>query len=96
MTPEKKAKLDEIIYRFSGVVNHTRVTSPQLYDVQWLMHELKSAWAREAELVKALEQVIKEIQCDCDAQTDPQWCPHIYEGEVAYSALVQHKASLEK
>lgn len=49
MTPEKRARLDEIEATIQYITDHDNEA--------WLIDELKSAWAREAELVNWLDEV---------------------------------------
>lgn len=77
MTKEKQARLE-----FIDKEGISSDLTEDIYDFQWLITELKSAWAREAELVKALENAVEHLEIHGE-------CP------TFRKALAQHKASLE-
>lgn len=86
MTKEKQARLEEI-----EKGTHPETIQVFLYREQYdfLITELKSAWQREAELVKALDSAVR-------------WLVHNDEPAIhavyinSKDAIDQHKSSLEK
>jgi hypothetical protein len=86
VTPEKHARLEEIEVKAKELRGYSSLDSNSFaqQDMMWLITELKSAWAREAELVKGLENIYADGSHK-DIAT-----------EFAQEALAHHKASLDK